>query len=56
VTASASGTLAPAIARLVAADVDTVRDVIHLFNQKGLAALTLSGREAGPPVRRPAGS
>src|ERR1035438_8687198 len=36
---SASGTLVPAIARLVAADEDTVRDVIHLFNQKGLAAL-----------------
>ena len=45
--ASASGTLVPAIARLVAADEDTVRDAIHLFNQKGLAALTLSGREAG---------
>jgi len=29
----------PAIARLVAADEDTMRDVIHLFNQKGLAAL-----------------
>src|SRR4051812_5605149 len=28
-----------AIARLVAADEDTVRDVIHAFNQKGLAAL-----------------
>ena len=27
------------VARLVAADEDTVRDVIHLFNQKGLAAL-----------------
>jgi hypothetical protein len=25
--------------RLVAADEDTVRDVIHLFNAKGLAAL-----------------
>jgi transposase len=37
--ASSSGTPAPAIARLVAADEDTVRDVIHLFNQKGLAAL-----------------
>jgi hypothetical protein len=33
--ASASGTLAPAITRLVAADKDTVRDVIHLFNQNG---------------------
>ena len=39
VMASASGTLVPAIARLVAADEDTVRDVIHLFNAKGLAAL-----------------
>jgi transposase len=37
--ASASGTRVPAIARLVAADEDTVRDVIHLFNAKGLAAL-----------------
>jgi transposase len=39
IMASASGTLVPAIARLVAADEDTVRDVIDLFNQKGLAAL-----------------
>jgi transposase len=39
IMASASGTQVPAIARLVAADEDTVRDVIHLFNQKGLAAL-----------------
>jgi transposase len=39
IMASASGTLVPAIARLVAADEDTVRDVIHAFNQKGLAAL-----------------
>jgi transposase len=39
IMASSSGTLVPAIARLVAADEDTVRDVIHLFNQKGLAAL-----------------
>jgi hypothetical protein len=38
----------PAIARLVAADEDTVRDVIHLFNQKGLAALTLGGRAVVP--------
>ena len=35
----ASGTHAPAIARLVAADEDTFRDVIHPFNEKGLAAL-----------------
>jgi transposase len=39
IMASASGTTVPAIARLVAADEDTVRDVVHLFNQKGLAAL-----------------
>jgi len=39
IMASASGTLVPAIARLAAADEDTVRDVIHAFNQKGLAAL-----------------
>ena len=39
IMASASGTPVPAIARLAAADEDTVRDVIHLFNEKGLAAL-----------------
>ena len=39
IMASASGTLVPAIARLVAAGEDTVRDVIHLFNARGLAAL-----------------
>lgn len=39
IMASSSGTPLPAIARLVAADEDTVRDVIHAFNQRGLAAL-----------------
>lgn len=39
IMASASGTTVPAIARLVAADEDTVRDVIHAFNARGLAAL-----------------
>ena len=39
IMASASGTLVPAIARLVAADEDKVRDVIHAFNARGLAAL-----------------
>jgi transposase len=39
IMASASGTPVPAIARLVAADEDTVRDVIHAFNAKGLHAL-----------------
>ena len=47
---SASGTPVPAIARLVAADEDTVRDVIHLFNAKGLAAL--DPRWAGGRPRR----
>ncbi len=39
ILASASGTPVAAIARLVAADEDTVREVIHAFNAKGLAAL-----------------
>lgn len=39
IMASASGTPAPAIARLVAAHEDTVRDVIHRFNEIGLRAL-----------------
>jgi transposase len=39
IMASSSGTPVPAIARLVAADEDTVRDVIHAFNARGLAAL-----------------
>ena len=39
IMASASGTPVAAIARLVAADEDTVRDVIHAFNTRGLAAL-----------------
>jgi transposase len=39
IMASASGTTVTAIAQLVAAHEDTVRDVIHAFNEKGLAAL-----------------
>lgn len=50
IMASASGTTVPAIARLVAADQDTVRDVIHAFNQRGLAAL--DPRWAGGRPRR----
>jgi transposase len=50
IMASASGTPVTAIARLVAADEDTVRDVIHLFNAKGLAAL--DPRWAGGRPRR----
>ncbi|WP_245657780.1 helix-turn-helix domain-containing protein, partial [Herbidospora mongoliensis] len=37
--ASAGGNTVPVIARLVAADEDTVRDVIHRFNEMGLACL-----------------
>jgi transposase len=49
IMASASGTLVPAIARLVAGE-DTVRDVIHAFNAKGLAAL--DPKRAGGRPRR----
>ena len=41
IMASASGTPVPAIARLVAAHEDTVRDVIHSFNEIGLRAISL---------------
>jgi transposase len=50
VMASASGTTVPAIARLVAADEDTVRQVIHCFNEIGLACL--DPRWAGGRPRR----
>jgi transposase len=50
ILASASGTPVAAIARLVAADEDTVREVIHAFNAKGLAALDPSvGGRPSPP-------
>lgn len=39
VLASSSGNTVQAIARLVAADEDTVRDVIHAFNEVGLRCL-----------------
>jgi transposase len=39
IMASAAGTTVAAISRLVAADADTVRDVIHAFTERGLAAL-----------------
>jgi hypothetical protein len=48
VIASASGIPVPAIARLVAADEDTVRDVMHTFNERVWPAWTLSGRQAIP--------
>src|SRR5450631_647999 len=39
IMASSSGTPVSAIARLVAAHPDTVRDVIHAFNGQGMSAL-----------------
>ena len=48
IMASSSGTPVAAIARLVAADKDTVRDVIHAFNERGSPRWTLGGREAVP--------
>ena len=50
VLASASGNTVPAIARLVAADEDTVREVIHRFNDLGMKAL--DPRWAGGRPRR----
>jgi hypothetical protein len=50
IMASASGTLVPAIARLAAADEDTVRDVIHAFNEKGLAALVICPELSGQRI------
>src|SRR2546429_7641101 len=50
IMASASGTPVPAIARLVAAHEDTVRDVIHRFNEVGLRALD-PNRAGGRPGR-----
>ncbi|SNT11922.1 hypothetical protein SAMN05216276_102546 [Streptosporangium subroseum] len=62
--ASAGGNRVPVIAQLVQADEDTVRDVIHRFNEiSAWPAWTLAGREAVPacsvltarssPSRRP---
>jgi transposase len=50
VLASASGNTVPAIARLVAADEDTVRELIHRFNEVGMKAL--DPRWAGGRPRR----
>jgi hypothetical protein len=44
IIASASNTPVPANAQLVAAHEDTVRDVIHRFNEIGLCALDLAER------------
>lgn len=50
VLASAGGNRVPVIAQLVQADEDTVRDVIHRFNEIGLACL--DPRWAGGRPRR----
>src|SRR4051795_5587176 len=50
VLASASGNSVPAIARLVTADEDTVREVIHRFNELGMRSL--DPRWAGGRPRR----
>jgi transposase len=50
VLASAGGNSVPVIARLVAADEDTVREVIHRFNELGMKAL--DPRWAGGRPRR----
>ena len=54
IVASASGTGGPAIARLVVAGEDTVRDVIHGFNAKGAggAGPSVGGRPSRPDQRR----
>jgi transposase len=50
VLASAGGNRAPVIARLVQADEDSVREVIHRFNESGMASL--DPRWAGGRPRR----
>src|SRR4051812_24326625 len=50
VLVSASGNTVPVIARLVAADEDTVREVIHRFNERGMGSL--DPRWAGGRPRR----
>ncbi|WP_018721730.1 helix-turn-helix domain-containing protein [Salinispora fenicalii] len=52
VLASAGGKLAPAIARLMQADEDTVRQVIRRFNETGMASLDPQWA-AGHPHRLP---
>jgi hypothetical protein len=54
IMASASGTPVPAIARLVAADEDTVRDVIHFVQPEGPSRTgpSVGGRPSPPDQRR----
>src|SRR3954452_3117879 len=48
VLASAGGNTVAAIARLVAADEDSVRQVIHRFNEMGMASLDPNGSSREP--------
>ncbi len=49
--ASAGGNGVPVIAQLVQADEDTVRDVIHRFNEIGLACLDPRWAGGRPPAQ-----
>ncbi|MCW3819406.1 helix-turn-helix domain-containing protein [Micromonospora sp. DR5-3] len=49
--ASAGGNRVPVIAQLVQAGEDTVRDVIHRFNQIARPAWTLMGGRPSPPAQ-----
>ncbi|MFI1169620.1 IS630 family transposase [Streptomyces sp. NPDC020801] len=51
--ASAGGNRVPVIAQLVAADEDTVRDVIHRFNEIGLACLDPQWAGGRPRLLKP---
>jgi hypothetical protein len=52
IMASASGNTNEAIAALVAADPDTVRDVIHAFNDRGLECLSTPDHHGRRDVHR----
>src|SRR3954471_9928419 len=54
IMASSSGTPVSAIARLLAADEDTVPDVIQAFNERGWPRWTLGGATAPIGIDRPA--
>ncbi|GAB3460890.1 hypothetical protein GCM10027570_46260 [Streptomonospora sediminis] len=53
ILASSSGNTVPAIANLVAADEETVRDVIHAFNDQGLGCLDPKWAGGRPRHLRP---
>jgi transposase len=53
VLASAGGNTVPAIARLVQADQDTIRQVIHRFNEMGMASLDPRWADGRPRLISP---